>query len=290
MGGECIEPLPNFVIIGAHRAGTTAVYRYCQEHPQIYMSPIKETNFLAFDADDAAHVGDRAMYPVRSLEQYRDQFRGASSEHVIGEASPNYLYSEIATRRIKCLLPDACLLLMLRNPIHRLRSMYLAQARDGRTRQTWQDAISDREWLQRHAYFHNASRYVCAFGMDRLKVMLNEDLEEDPAGFFRDLFDRLGVDASFRPNLEVRHNKGGTPKLMMMHRLGTNKSVAAIARSIVPRGALDLAKSVLDRNLQKAPPMSDEEILLLKDAFREDSERLGQLLGLDLVGRWGMAG
>ncbi|MEQ8857282.1 MAG: sulfotransferase [Pseudomonadales bacterium] len=281
-----LDGKPNLIVIGAHRAGTTAVYRFCQEHPQVYMSPIKETNFLAFDPDNPAHLRDHEQYPVRTLEEYRDQFRGVSAEPVVGEASPNYLYSQLAVERIAKHLPEAGLLLMLRNPIDRLRSMYLAQVRDGRTRRSWQQAISSVPWLKRHAYCDNVARYVHAFGRQRLIVMFYEDLEADANAFCSDLFGRLRVDPTFVPNLQIRHNKGGVPRSKLLHRLTTNKRVNTIAGSLVPHSWINAAKSVRNKNLDRPPPLEATEVTALRKVFRPDAERLELLLDMELVDRW----
>ncbi len=84
--------LPNFLIIGAGRAGTTSIYHYLRQHPDVFMSSIKETNFFAYRALSAhgpsPETARSASFPVRSLEEYRTLFGGASGERAIGEASP----------------------------------------------------------------------------------------------------------------------------------------------------------------------------------------------------------
>ncbi len=86
--------LPNFLIIGAAKAGTTALYHYLKQHPQVYMSPEKETNFFAFEGQEVCFrgPGDEKMCEstIATLEGYKEQFEDVSNEVAIGEASPWY--------------------------------------------------------------------------------------------------------------------------------------------------------------------------------------------------------
>src|SRR4051794_8464443 len=102
--------LPTFIILGAAKAGTTALYHYVKQHPQVFMSPIKETNFfaLAGEPPDFRGPGDDATinyFSLTTLEAYRAQFRDSASARAVGEASPLYLYSPKVPPRIKELLP-----------------------------------------------------------------------------------------------------------------------------------------------------------------------------------------
>ena len=77
--------LPNFLVIGAGKAGTTSLYRYLAEHPDVYMSPVKEPSFFC-DADQLVDTP-----AIRSRDAYERLFAGVNDEHAIGEASPKYL-------------------------------------------------------------------------------------------------------------------------------------------------------------------------------------------------------
>src|SRR3712207_3472590 len=107
--------LPNFFILGAAKAGTTALYHYLKQHPQVYMSPIKETNFFALMGEpvDFCGPGDRdyiGRFSITDLEGYHGQFRDAAGAAAVGDASPLYLYSPKAPWRIREFVPDARLI------------------------------------------------------------------------------------------------------------------------------------------------------------------------------------
>src|SRR5689334_24224361 len=117
--------LPNFIVIGAAKAGTTALYWYLAEHPAVFMSPVKETNYFAYGVDAAGHLlyGDpeHHTFPVRTLAEYEQLFAEAAGQRAIGEASPIYLECPQAAQRIRDLLPAAQLICALRHPVERDR-------------------------------------------------------------------------------------------------------------------------------------------------------------------------
>src|SRR5688572_28750810 len=96
--------MPNFLIIGPAKSATTSVYHYLDQHPQIYMSPVKEPRFFAYEGEKPAFVGpgDEAFAnsSITEIDAYRALFRGVTGEVAIGEASPNYLYIPKAPERI----------------------------------------------------------------------------------------------------------------------------------------------------------------------------------------------
>lgn len=128
--------LPNFLVIGAHKAGTTALYNYLKQHPQVYMSPAKEPRFFALEGKNLKFLGPKKDPGNRcrftTLEAYRELFQGVSSEVAIGEASTLYLYSQEAPKRIQHYIPDAKLIAILRNPIKRAYSNFVHAMQDDR--------------------------------------------------------------------------------------------------------------------------------------------------------------
>jgi len=145
------EKLPNFFIVGAAKAGTTSLYNYLKQHPDIYMSPIKEPNYFAKDIDinlfrkdykKTALIDTQKYFSkpkleelhlafITELEDYIKLFQKVSNEKVIGETSVSYLYSKVAAKEIKKLVPDAKIVIILRDPIERAYSHYLMNLKEG---------------------------------------------------------------------------------------------------------------------------------------------------------------
>ena len=119
--------LPNFLIIGAAKGGTTSLYHYLNQHPQVYMSPMKEPRFFALENEKLNFQNpDKAINKtsVTSLSEYYKLFDGVTNETAIGEASPLYMYSTKAVERIAHYVPTAKLIAILRNPVDRAYSCY----------------------------------------------------------------------------------------------------------------------------------------------------------------------
>jgi len=221
--------LPNFFIIGAAKAGTTSLYRYLEQHPQIYMSPIKEPNFFALEGQplDFRGPGDRLYIEQFSVTErgcYEALFEAAGPEPALGEASALYLYSPQAPARICRDVPEAKIVAILRHPVDRAYSAFLhllrdarepllsfeaaLEAEEGRVRGGWEHI-----WHLRRMGFYGEQlgRYYRCFGRERVRVYLYEALQEEPEGVIADIFNFLGVDAGFQPDRSVRYNEPGIP-------------------------------------------------------------------------------
>ena len=168
--------LPNFLIIGAPKAGTTSLYSYFREHPAIFMPELKEPRFFGYEGQ-----GDRIRFPVRTLEEYTALFDAVTTETAIGEATPHYLVYPVAAQRIRDLIPEVRLIASLRDPVDRAYSVYQMNLRNKgvNTGIPFVEAIRTDHNL-RETYADMLGRYVALFPPEQLKVILLEDLEADP--------------------------------------------------------------------------------------------------------------
>src|ERR687883_42510 len=144
--------MPNFFVVGAQKAGTTSLYYYLKQHPEVYMSPVKEPHFFEGMQSEFYRPGRKVM-PVTCLGDYQALFQGVSNEKAIGEASASCLYSPKAPALLKGAIPNAKLIAVLRNPVDRAYSNFLhcirvnreplpsfagaLQAEEGRIRNNW---------------------------------------------------------------------------------------------------------------------------------------------------------
>ena len=305
------QQLPNFLIIGAAKCGTTALYDYLDQHPQIYMSPFKEPKFFALEGEKLDFRGPAAEWGINraqytDIEAYRDLFKDASGERARGEASTLYLYSPKAPGRINHYVPNVKLVAVLRNPVERAYSAYLHMVRDSREplgdfaqALRVEEARIAENWAPVYHYKHRGfyyaqlKRYFDAFDRDRIRVYLYEDLRSDPAGMVQDIFRFLEVDDSFAPDVSARHNVSGIPKsetlqavYLLLRRPNALRSVLrpllpAKVRSKVRSRALS---SIRKRNVARAPRMSPEVRAELTEAYRGDILKLEELLQRDLSG------
>ena len=291
--------LPNFLIIGAYKSGTTALYRYLNQHPQVYMSPLKETNFFALEGLTPNYQGprdDRAptnRLSITDWENYQAQFTDVTTETAIGEASPMYLYSPRAPERIQQRLPDAKIIAILRQPADRAYSNFLHLLRDGRERchdfaVAWSQ--EDRRiaanwapiwrWQSIGYYAKQLSRYYERFPHSQIKVLLHEDLVHHPQQTFQEIFDFIGIDATFAPDTRHRPNQSGVPKNRWLHGVARRLLIDPMRATGKPQ-LVDLSQKIRSSLLYK-PTLDPRFRKELTSLYRTDIEQLQTLIHRDL--------
>ena len=289
--------LPNFLIIGAAKSGTTALHNYLQQHPQVYMTPEKETNFFAF-AGENLHFqgpGDTAIntFSITDLENYAAQFAEVTDETALGEACPLYLYHPQAPDRIKANIPDAKLIVILRSPVERAHANFLHLVRDGREpHPDFAHALKDEtqrirdnwEWFwhyrQQGFYATQLQRYYDRFPSNQIKIYLYEDLVHSSENLLRDIFQYLEVDPSHMPDMTIRPNKSGVPKNRLMHRILTQPNpLKAMLKPLFPER---LRQKIQHQNLGK-PQISPEVRQSLAALYRDEILHCQDLIQRDLT-------
>ena len=301
--------MPNFLIIGAMKSGTTSIYYYLKQHPQIYMSPVKEPNFFALEGEKLEFNGPEGQAVVNgwiceeattTVEEYRALFLGASNESAIGEASPWYLYSPEAPDRIRRYIPEARLIAVLRNPADRAYSAFLQFVRDGREPlKDFAQALEAEEerkrknwkwiWHYRNMgfYYTQLKRYYDIFERDQIRVYLYEDLIDDPIGVLRDIFRHLGVDDTFTAlDTNRRLNVSGIPKSRALFTLMNRpNAVKAFLKPLFPKRLhRHISMAIQNINLDEPPPLRQEVRRELIKVYRQDILKLQDLIQRDLSG------
>jgi hypothetical protein len=295
--------LPNFLIIGAAKSGTTALYRYLEQHPQVFMSPHKEPKFFAYEnaVMDYRGPGDderRNRFTVTTLDAYTRLFDGVTAQHLaIGEASTSYLaLAQQAAPRIRHHLPGVKLIAMLRHPVDRAYSGYMMAVRDGRESLSFEDALAQEEsriaqhwswgrYLTVSEYPRQLRTYLDLFPREQLRIYLYDDYRADARKLIADLFAFIGVDWAFDPDLSREHNVSGAPRNAALHRLLTGEHALRRAyrqlKRFVPRPLIDAAERLRTRNLERTPMRPDTRSRL-QDHFRPQILELQDLLHRDL--------
>jgi hypothetical protein len=196
-----VKALPTFLIIGAVKAGTTSLHHYLDQHPEIQMSAVKETNFFSGAADGVPYPVGR----VDSLDAYERLFDPAFA--VRGEASPGYSNHprrEGVPERIEALLPEVKLVYIVRDPIARAVSHYQMQVGLSEERRPAAEALTDlseprTSYLQPGLYATQLELYLRRFPQERILVVDQADLRADRAPTLRQIFDFLGVTGEVDP-------------------------------------------------------------------------------------------
>ena len=269
--------LPNFLIIGAPKAGTTSLYEYFRPHPEIFMPRLKEARFFGYDGSEG-----RLKFPIHTREEYEALFDGVTDERAVGEATPHYLLYPDAARRIHALIPRVRLIASLRNPVDRSYSVYQMNRRNKGVNDGIGFAAAMRtDPHLRETYCENLGRFFDLFPRTQVRIILLEDIEAAPRDTLRSLFGFLGVDPAFAPDLSKIANPGGEPRNKALHGLLANKTLIAATRRMAPEALVAPLKALRSRNLQKRP-LPEADRAAATDFFREDILRTQEIIGRDL--------
>ena len=291
--------LPSFIVIGAARSGTTALYRFLRQHPRIFMSRNKEPNFFAFEGQALDYRGPGAEFvnnSVASLEAYRALFQDAPEDSVIGEASPLYLYSPHAPSRIQARVPDARLVAILRNPVEQAYSHYLyarkemieperdflraLDAQDERRAAHWQPLF---QYVDFARYNVQLRRYFERFDRAQLKLFLYEDFVADPLGVTQEIFRFIGVDDTFVPDVSERSNEGGIPRSALLQAVVMRPNMASkLAGALLPQGVRRRIRDAISRANVKRDEIPADARERLRGELVENILDLQALIGRDL--------
>ena len=293
--------LPTFLIIGAMKAGTTALYTALDQHPEVYMSPVKEPNFFAFAGAPPSFQAPIDQRPegvnhtsITDHHAYRALFAEAEPGMARGEASHWYLYHPEAPTNIAQYAPGAKLIAMLRNPVERAYSEFMHFVRDGDEPITDFAAALDAEpqriraqwalgrYVDRGRYDEQVQRYLDRFPADQLRLYLYDDFVADPEAIWQDLFAFVGVDPTFTVQAR-RVNASGVPRSRWLHAaLTAAQPVRDAVMPLLPDRVVDWVNALKNRNLEK-PPMDPIVRARLSDTFRPHVRRLEELIDRDLA-------
>jgi len=292
--------LPNFLVIGAQKAGTTSLYHYLDQHPQIFMSPVKEPGFFALENKEINFCGpgdsQEYRYVVNDLSSYKKLFEGKANEIAIGEATTWYLYSPLAPKLIKDYVPKAKLIAVLRNPVDRAYSAFMHATRDGYEEVSDFGQALEKEdwriqnnwgylWHYKHMGFYASQikRYLNYFDRNQLKVYLYEDLDNNPIDLLNNIYDFLNVNKTFIPEVFTRLNVSGVRKSKALDTLlDETNPIKKFLKPLIPSGLRKyLANKARIQNYTKLeyPPVIRNELVKI---FHEDILELQDIIQRDL--------
>jgi len=285
-GRTCI---PDFFIVGAPRCGTTALYTYLRDHPDIFMSQIKEPNFFA------DYLGKYRR--VRTLPEYLDCFTGVEGAKRIGEASVSYLASHTSAKVIREFSPLSSIIIMLRNPVDVMYSMYylrrFSNLEDQPSFRAALDAdargrkVRELTYRERVRFATQVERYITVFGREKIHFIVYDDFKIDTKKVFQNTLRFLGVCSNSKEDFP-RINGNRSARSRFLWRLVRHPPVA-LRRIILPLTSPRFRSAVGGRLLQlntiedPRPPMQFELENRLRKEFAPEIYRLSTLLDRDLT-------
>jgi hypothetical protein len=272
--------LPNLVVVGGLKCGTTSLHHYLNLHPEVEMSRPKELNFFVAELN----------WPL-GPDWYASHFSGRPS--VRGESSPHYTNRprfEGVAERMRSVVADARLVYMVRDPIDRMLSHYLHNVGGGYDDRTLADAFADPEsaYVTRSRYFFQLEPYLEEFGPERIEIVGREELKRDRPATMRRVFAFLGVDPDFSSTQFEREWETGTAKgrgrFRLMDRAVRLPGLRAVDRNFdrLPEPLRWLVERVVHDPGAGAAPKPEVPPPLrqqLADLFRDDVARLERVAG-----------
>ncbi len=296
---------PNFLIVGAAKSGTTSLYKYLSEHPDIFMPEIiKEPRYFVSDifinqkADGAEYLKKVNNTTIDKYDDYIHLFDKADSATAIGEASVPYLYyHKTAIKKIKQELGDIKIIIMLRNPIDRGYSAYTYLVRENAEQNSFEQGLTIEEvrlkqnylmlYYYKHVglYFEQVQAYLKIF--TNVKVILFDDFNISSEKIVSEVQLFLNVDTNYTPsNINYVYNKSGAPKNQLINKFITRpNSIKKIVKFFIPKIYRQKIKKKIKKikttNLVK-PQMNPETRKELTSFFKEDILKLQKLLNRDL--------
>lgn len=292
---------PDFYIVGAAKSGTTSMWNYLAQHPDIWLGRIKEPNFFAMGPSGPNVIGpaseDELLQKlhrdsITQSAEYLALFSGAGPDQITGEASVRYLYNADAPGRIAEVRPDARIIMILRDPIERLRSHYAMNRAAGleplelREALEAEDARIEKGWgwdwhyVNVGLYSGQVQRYLDAFDREQILVLRHDELRSDPVGAVRRVCRHIGASEDFLPETSMRSKTAYVPRSRLLDALRRTDSPARRAlTAVLPTRATEVAGRWLRQVNHETVPLLDGPLLYeLHERFGADAELLDDLL------------
>ena len=290
------DRFPSFLCVGGAKCGTTSLYEYLRDHPQVFLPDQKELHYFSHLDLMANMNGPGTRWALESVitseDDYLSRFASARSDQILGDISPSYLNSPRAAEAIAAKVPDARIIILLRNPVDRMFSQYMHLRRAAREDLDFEDALlAEPErvrggWNDMFYYTRSpraadgVRRYLELFGNDRVKIILGEDLRRDLAGEVRGILQFIGADPDVELDLTGEFNKSGEPKSKLVGRMLDASPLAAVAKRLLPRrlGAV-LKQKIQAANTGKRIELPAGQRARYAELFADDVRELEALIG-----------
>lgn len=310
--GAASTPRPNLFLVGAPRCGTSALHAYLAEHPDVFMSRVKEPHHFSQDVNRAVAAYSGRENPYADRARYLELFEGAGDARVRGESSIYYLYSDEAADGVRAFDPEARIVVQVREPLDLLRSVHSklrsmgdepartlpealslepARRRGEHVPRTarWPDLLFYSDYVR---LAEGVERWRARFGPERVKVIVYDDFERDSAACYADVLAFLGLSQRTLPKFPTM-NPGTEPRSVRLAALLRDLSIEREheRRAFTLRLRARVHRSLDRWNARPArrAPLPVAFVRATRARFRDEVLRLGALLDRDLAAAWGYA-
>jgi len=266
--------LPNLIIIGAMKGGTTSLHSYLDLHPQISMSQVKELNFF---------IADKPNWS-KGVQWYESNFAGDAK--IRGESSPNYTMCHLfrgVPERMYSVVPEARLIYIVRDPVDRIASHYVHECYKGREKQSISKALTDLEYnhyVLCSKYYMQLGQYLNCFPPSSILIMTLEDLYRDRHRTLQTVFRFLEVDDAFchQGFSEVLYKSDDKKRKSLVGEFASRVPGRRLVKSLLPSRLVRAYYALSFRKVKK--PTLDERLRQqLTDHLQDDVNSLRRYTG-----------
>jgi len=286
--------LPNFIVVGAPKAGTTSLYHYLSGHSSVYFSSPKEVNYFS-SGDILSQELFYSDFVAPDLFTYESLFDGVTKETAVGEASVSYLYYPGVAERIKACIPKAQVIMVLRDPVERGYSHYLMDFKLGLVKLPYEDIVFKRgnnknldlyyqQYVELGLYADQVQRYFNNFPLSQIKIYTFDELKIDTSQVVSDLCCFLGVDENLSVGEGEKHNVYSVARNKIIQRLYGLTFLRGFMSGLLPYAFRESIKGVLFKRERK-PELSSVVRNALVDIYKPDLLRLNNMIEQD-VSHW----
>lgn len=293
------DSLPNFIVVGFPKCGSTALHYYLENHPEIFMPVQKELHF--FTSNKLLKLnngpGDKEVkkFMITSIEDYQKAYKNTKNEKVIGEVSPSYINHPDSIPFIKKTLGEPKIIILLRDPVKRAYSNYLHLLREKRENLSFLEALKKEDirkeekysdfWYYKFnsTYFDKVDKFKKSF--DDVLLLTQEDLNNNTVRTIKNIYSFLGVSIRSPENINQQYNTGGIYEDNFITNLFLKQSIlrSSLKKMIPITPKMKVFKEkLMARYQKKAPPISKEAENYLLEYFKEDVSKLNDIYDVDI--------
>lgn len=295
---------PDFFVVGAAKAGTTALYHWLRDHPDVFLPTVKEPSFFAY-ADglvapkcglyDPNYFNEIAVDNVAYSALYE-----TAGQKLTGDVSPVYLIDENTSTRIAAARPDALIIIVLRDPVERAFSQYMHHVRDSLENcKTFDEALAKEEvrlaagWSWGHGYARHGhyetqiKRYLSEFPREQVLFLDFHEMQTAPEECWWRLCNHLSIE---RRELVKNERVNQTANLTevsarpgMTHCLRHPSTAQKLVKRVLPKTARTTLRRILEGPKRPVPMLSKDARLSLANRYQVERSSIEELTGLSLT-------
>jgi len=295
----------DFFVVGAARCGTTSLYNYLVQHPEIYLPKIKELNYFSeveskdlslYDSPKKNHFYHTKIIKLSSV--YENLFAEASKNQVKGDISPSYMWDQNTAQKIYDHNPDAKIIISLRNPVARAFSHYVMNYGIGQeTHTSFREALKapkENIWgggnlyLELSEYYQAIKPYFDKFKKENIKLLIFEDWVKEKDETLSEIFSFLNINDQFKVSHDVDKNQKVAYKNIKALNVLRSPRIKKVIDFFLLESVKDKLKSKLFKKEGVSIKIDSELEKDLSEKFKPQIKQLEQLIQIDLFNKWNM--